>query len=141
MIELTGAWQLVAVRRDTGNGKRVEYPFGEHPTGMLLYTSDHRVSVHLSSADREPLSNPDWTQVGEVEASRAFTTYLGYSGRYEIVGDTVVHKVETCSVPNWVGVEQVRHMNIIGDTLVLRAPTIETADGPEKLELHWVRAT
>lgn len=98
------------------------------------------MSVHLSSTDREPLSSPDLRRIGDAEAARAFSTYIAYSGRYETSGDTVVHEVETCSIPNHVGTDQVRHMAIADDTLVLRTPTIETADGPVVLELRWVRA-
>lgn len=140
MIELTGAWRLVSYSRNAPNGDVLGHPFGEHPHGALLYTSDGQVSVHLSSADREHLSSPDPRRFEEAEAARAFRTYVGYSGRYEAHGDTVVHTVEMCSIPNLIGVDQVRHVGTDGDMLVLRTPAIDTPDGPVVLELRWVRA-
>lgn len=45
-----------------------------------------------------------------------------------------------CSIPNHVGVDQVRHTERSGEHLVLRTPTIETPGGPVVLELRWTRA-
>lgn len=69
------------------------------------------------------------------------STYIAYAGRYETDGDTVVHNVEMCSIPSHVGVDQVRQVSTVSDTLVLRTPTIRTVDGPVVLELRWIRAT
>lgn len=139
MAELIGSWNLVSCRRTTGADKRVDYPHGEHPQGTLLYTEDGRISVHLAAGGRPPLSSADLSALGDAEAARAFISYLGYSGRYEIDGDTVVHRVEVASIPNMAGTDLVRHMSLSANTLVLRAPTIETPDGPQDLELHWER--
>ncbi|MCV7174208.1 lipocalin-like domain-containing protein [Mycolicibacterium sphagni] len=141
MIELTGAWQLVSVTHTIGNGKRVDHPFGQRPAGVLIYTADGQMSVHLSASDRQPLSSTDLRQVGDAELRRAFGTYLAYSGRYKTTEDTVIHEIETCSVPNMVGVDQVRQVSMVGDALVLRAPAIDGADGPENVEIRWARTT
>lgn len=139
MTTLCGAWQLISCQRDTGNGRLIEYPHGTNPCGTLLYTSDNRVSVHLSARNRRPLSSEDLTRISDGEAARAFASYLGYSGLYHVSGDTVVHRVEVCSVPNMVGTDLVRTMTLSENSLVLRAPTVETADGPQRLTLHWNR--
>ncbi|MGY4711948.1 lipocalin-like domain-containing protein [Mycolicibacterium sp. CBM1] len=139
MTALQGAWQLVSCQRDTGNGRLIEYPHGANPCGTLLYTSDNRVSVHLSARDRPPLSSEDLTRISDDEAARAFGSYLGYCGLYRVSGDTVIHSVQVCSVPNMVGTELVRTMTLTDNSLVLRAPTVETADGPQRLTLHWNR--
>jgi hypothetical protein len=90
------------VRRSSGG--RTEHPFGEQPVGLLLYTGDGRMSVHLASGARTPLSSSlDLAELPEAEAALAFRTYLGYGGRYRISVDTVVHKVEVSSIPDWVG--------------------------------------
>lgn len=138
VVELVGAWRLVScVQR--ANGTIVGYPFGEQPTGVLLYTADHRVSVHLSSGDRELLSDADFSRMEAAETARAFASYLGYCGRYELRGDTVIHKIEMCSVPNWVGRDQVRQIRMIGDVLALYPPA-QGADGSGRLELCWSRS-
>ena len=109
MVELVGSWRLASLVRRSGG--RTEHPFGEQPVGLLLYTPDGRMSVHLASADRELLSSLDLTELPEAEAASAFRTYLGYAGRYRISGDTVVHEVEVSSVSDWVGTELVRRVS------------------------------
>jgi len=57
VVELVGTWRLASLVRRSGG--RTEHPFGEQPVGLLLYTPDGRMSVHLASADRELLSSLD----------------------------------------------------------------------------------
>jgi Lipocalin-like domain len=138
VVELVGTWRLAScVRRRSGG--RTEHPFGEQPVGLLLYTQDGRMSVHLAFGDREPLSSLDLAELPEAEAALAFRTYLGYGGRYRISGDTVVHEVEVSSIPDWVGTELVRRVSTSGEALVLRTPEELTAEGPVVWELQWLR--
>jgi hypothetical protein len=137
VIELVGTWRLAScVRR---RGGRTEHPYGEQPVGLLLYTGDGRMSVHLASGDRTPLSSLDLTELPETEVALAFRTYLGYAGRYRISGDTVVHEVEVSSIPDWVGTELVRRVSTSGQALVLRTPEDLTAEGSVVWELQWLR--
>jgi hypothetical protein len=137
MVELVGTWRLASFVRHSGG--RTEHPFGEQAVGLLLYTQDGRMSVHLASGDRAPLSSLDLTELPEEEAALAFRTYLGYAGRYRISGDTVVHGVEVSSVPDWVGTELVRRVSTSGDALVLRTPEELTSEGSVVWELQWLR--
>ena len=113
MVELVGTWRLAGCVRRSGG--RTEHPFGEQPVGLLLYTQDGRMSVHLAFGDREPLSSLDLAELPEAEAALAFRTYLGYGGRYRIRGDTVVHSVEVSSIPDWVGTGLVRRVSTSGE--------------------------
>jgi hypothetical protein len=137
VVELVGTWRLAGCVRRSGG--RTEHPFGEHPVGLLLYTQDGRMSVHLAFGDREPLSSLDLAELPEAEAALAFRTYLGYGGRYRIRGDTVVHSVEVSSIPDWVGTEVVRRVSTSGEMLVLRTPEERTAEGSVVWELQWLR--
>ena len=137
MVELVGTWRLAGCVRRSGG--RTEHPFGEQPVGLLLYTQDGRMSVHLAFGDREPLSSLDLAELPEAEAALAFRTYLGYGGRYSIRGDTVVYSVEVSSIPDWVGTELVRRVSTSGEMLVLRTPEERTAEGSVVWELQWLR--
>jgi hypothetical protein len=137
VVELVGTWRLAGCVRRSGG--RTEHPFGEQPVGLLLYTQDGRMSVHLAFGDREPLSSLDLAELPEAEAALAFRTYLGYGGRYRIRGDTVVHSVEVSSIPDWVGTELVRRVSTSGEMLVLRTPEERTAEGSVVWELQWLR--
>jgi hypothetical protein len=55
------------------------------------------------------------------ERSEAISTYLSYSGPFEVLPDqdTVFHHIEVCSYPNWIGNAQVRFAKLEGDVLTL----------------------
>jgi lipocalin-like protein len=140
MIDLIGSWRLLDCTLRSRAGEIIEHPYGRRPSGLLLYTSDGRVSVHIAAREREPLSQPDPRRAEEAECARAFTTYLGHSGRFETRDESVVHTVEICSNPNLVGTEQVRSVSTHGGELSLRTPPVETPDGPVVYELRWTRS-
>ena len=61
---------------------------------------------------------------------------MNYSGPYRIVGDTVIHHVETSLYPDWVSTDLVRTYKFAGDQLILRAE-----DTPGVVhEVVWVKA-
>jgi hypothetical protein len=46
----------------------------------------------------------------------ATSTYLSYSGPFDVLPerDTVIHHIELCSNPNWIGNAQVRFAKLDG---------------------------
>jgi hypothetical protein len=50
---------------------------------------------------------------------QAAGTYVFYCGRYEFRGETVVHHLELSLLPNWVGVDYERLVEVTGNRLVL----------------------
>lgn len=73
------------------------------------------------AAQRTPYQEPDVFGGTPEERSEAISTYVGYAGRFEVVPDedTVVHHIEVCSYPNWIGDAQVRFAKLEGDQLTL----------------------
>jgi hypothetical protein len=51
----------------------------------------------------------------------------------------VVHQVEGCSFPNWVGSRQVRFYAFSGDRLTLRTVPLQLGNGVQVGELVWQR--
>ena len=49
----------------------------------------------------------------------AYRDYFHYAGRYRIQGNDVTHYVTQSLNPNFVGTEQLRHIELDGSTLVL----------------------
>lgn len=130
---LRGAWQLVDWR--ITQGERVTHPFGESPAGMICYTDDGHMQAVIAAAGRKPLSAAVPRQAPEGERAAAFDSYFHYAGTYEIQpGPRVVHRVTHALNPAFVGTEQVRNIDLDGDTLVLSA-----TEGARHHSITWRR--
>lgn len=128
-----GTWTLVSYEQHKADGS-ASYPLGKDPVGRLFYDADGRMWVQLMRRDR-PLFVSRTRQQGTADEIRAaFEGFLAYYGPYKIneKENTVIHHVECCSFPNWVGTDQVRRFEFAGGRLILYAP------GDYKLV--WARA-
>ena len=67
-------------------------------------------------------------------------TYVSYCGTYEFSGSTVIHRVELSLFPNWVGVQQERLVELVGDRLVLSTRPILLRGMQRIARLTWERA-
>lgn len=113
---LVGRWELVSYALD--DGRR---PLGDAPTGTLLYTADGYMSVHMSGADRPRFGTRTAAEGDPPDLVAAGSTYVGYCGRYEWLGDRVAHRVTVSFFPDYVGAELIREAELDGDLLTLRA--------------------
>ena len=115
---LVGAWKLVSVTDTTDKGE-VKRFWGEHPTGLLTYTLDGRVSVVMVvSMEEKPLSLSLPTPDGDL--TLALAPFMAYEGSYTFIGDKVTHHIETCPFRVLVNTDQVRSVTLQGDRLTLR---------------------
>src|SRR5215510_9204669 len=65
-------------------------------------------------------SNSDLTALRQDEYREAFLSYFSYFGRYTVQDGAVVHHVESASIADWVGTDQVRYCEMEGRRLTLR---------------------
>ena len=93
--------------------------------------------------------------LGAAEALSGGHAYVGYSGTVGVEGvnttttsgkdgalsGIVVHTLDTCSYPNWVGTEQRRAFRLEGDRLTLTTPSIERGGAGAVATVSWVRVT
>jgi hypothetical protein len=128
----------VAWRRIAQDGT-VTYPFGESPSGLLIYTPDGRMAVQMSAANRPMLPTDDPLGGDPQARAAAYSTCLAYFGSYELQGDTVVHRIDSSLYPNWSGAEQSRPFTYDGRQLVLRTPPMPGANGTIVNEIAWAR--
>jgi hypothetical protein len=118
--DLIGTWQLESWTIGYPDRDDFGYPFGEDPKGLLLYTADDWMSASIGRSDRHPL--PDavaFRKIPEEKLAQAYLSYFHYAGRYRVVDGDVVHYVTQSLNPNFVGTEQLRHVELDGHTLVL----------------------
>jgi hypothetical protein len=114
---------------------------GERPAGHILDNHDRDMSVEIMEEHRVPYHDPDVFGGTTAERSEAISTYLSYSGPFEVLAehDTVIHHIEVCSYPNWIGNAQVRFAKLDGDGLVLSAKPMIFQGLECRAELVWQR--
>jgi hypothetical protein len=117
---IVGTWRLADYFME-GPPADGERPLGDDPLGRLIYGPDGYMAVEYMPGDRPPLATENWRWTTDAERLAAVRHYGGYSGRYEWLGDRVVHHVEASVYPNWIGTAIVRRTVLDGSRLTLRA--------------------
>jgi len=133
---LEGTWRLLAFYMEGPDGQR-QYPFGVDAVGYLTYVNG-RMQANIMQPGRPPFASNDQAHPTPEEAMAAIN-YIGYSGRYRVDGNQVMHDVDVSLFPNWVGHQQVRLVAFDGPRLVLSTPKILFQDKPTVFTLVWER--
>ena len=135
---LVGAWRLRSWENRSADG-RVSYPLGRDAVGLIIYTEDGYLSVAIMRADREPFAAGDLLGGTSREKARAAETYVSYTGRYEFLGDSVIHRIELSLFPNWSGVDQERLLELRGDRLTLETTPLMLGGIEQSARVVWER--
>jgi Lipocalin-like domain len=136
---IVGTWQLVSFHGRNANGD-LRSALGENAQGLLVYTPDGYMIAILSAAGRPPFRSSDFRGGTPEEALQAVNSYISYSGRYEINGDTITHHVEMSLYPNWTGQDQIRNLRFEENKLILSTPAFLLSGDKWTFELVWERA-
>jgi Lipocalin-like domain len=137
---IVGSWKLVSVAATSADGKSLASPMGEHPTGLLLYSADGRMSLIITHQGRPKLSGDRLDSPTE-ERANAFSTMVAYAGSYRMEGNKLIHHVEAASSQNWVGTELPRIVTFDGNRVKLEAPLLERHGVVQRFEQVWERIT
>jgi hypothetical protein len=138
MIRIEGQWNLKHWRRVGSDGSEA-FPFGRDATGMLVYTSSGGMIVMMAAANRAKIDTHDAIGGPVEDRAAAYSGYLAYFGRYEVVGNEVHHIIDGSSFPNWSGDVQARPFETDGTNLVLRTPPTEIGGITVVNEMAWTR--
>ncbi|WP_328491415.1 lipocalin-like domain-containing protein [Streptomyces sp. NBC_00414] len=129
--ELVGVWRLASFHDVDEDGNRREGPLGPEPEGLLFYSVEGHVSVHMM---RTGPSAP-----GGGPGERPPQNYMSYSGTWRRSGDQVVHTLTLAPEPGWIGTDQVRDLSLDGATLTLHGDSLI---GPrQRRVLVWRRVS
>jgi Lipocalin-like domain len=109
--DLAGRWRLLSYT--TG----ADYPMGRDAAGVLQYSADGKVSVHIMGDG-----------------------YFAYYGDYTFdeAACAVTHHLEMCSDPELVGVSNVRHARLEGTRLTLTG-SMRFGDETREIIVVWER--
>lgn len=138
--DFVGTWKLVSFEYRNSKNEAV-FPFGEGAKGILIYTDDGSVSVHVSSMNRTLFERNDQGSATSEEIIGAFNSYSSYYGRYRVFPSesAVVHYTEGSAFPNDEGREQKRYYEFSGEFLLLKTPTVTFGDDKIRGVLKWRR--
>jgi hypothetical protein len=116
---LIGVWRLLRIEVLVSGD--VVYPYGEHPVGRLTYDEAGRTSAQVMRPGRKSsVTDPARVSLAsEVELRQIADGYVGYYGRFTLDGKTLIHHIEACTLPAWVGTDQKRQYEFIGSQLAL----------------------
>lgn len=135
-----GVWKLISFERKSSDGK-VEFPYGEKPVGRITYDKAGRMSAQLMRPGRRSSVPSGVSMIGgnasDAEIREAVGGFIAYYGTFDVdeATHTVIHHVQACLVPSWVGTDLKRSYRFTGgNRLVLTAVTTAGA-----LELVWER--
>ena len=142
---LIGSWELQKWTAQKGTENEF-FPYGENAFGRLAYMEDGSMFLTLMKENRDRFPHEGLSSGTVEENDAAFRSFFHYTASYSVNPDSsfVVHTVEACTNPNWIGEQQRRNFRIMDDTLFLSSPKISTAvsgDQPAVHQLKWIRST
>lgn len=135
--DLIGTWHEIGAQFEHTNGTTT--PAWSGLDARLMYSTDGYVSVVCTPAGRAPIEGAarfDLNEVALDDLPGLVQDVIFYSGRYDVVDDGVVHHVDICVVPNFVGAAMKRIVELDGDELSLL--TEPDADGTVR-RVRWRR--
>ena len=115
-IEIAGVWQLVEASTQSRGGE-VQYPYGQPPAGLFIYTPGGHLSLQLH---KNPPRKKFDRRPSDSELGTAARDYIGYFGTWSISGNSVFHHIGGAMLPNRLGQDAERPYTLCGNTLELR---------------------
>ena len=136
---VVGTWRLKQWETHSADG-RISYPLGPNAIGYLIYTPQGYMTVSMMQVDRPAFAGDDLIGGTLEEKAAAASSYVTYCGRYEVQDRTVIHHVELSLFPNWIGVDQLRFVEVEGDDLLITTPPLQVGGREVINRLIWERA-
>jgi hypothetical protein len=136
---LIGTWRLLSWENRSVEDGQLSYPLGEDATGYIIYNDDGYMFVAIMAPHRLRFAHDDLLSATKEEETLAEETYLSYCGRYDFLGDRVVHHVELNLFPNWIGGDQERLVDLRGERLTLSTRALLLRGIQQTAHLNWER--
>jgi hypothetical protein len=140
VLPLVGVWELDSYTVTDSEGL-ARFPYGQDPTGQLIYTEDGRMSAQMMRADFDLTSFA--AMGGDIAVQEiGLSAFFAYWGEFSVDkgAGTVTHHIAGSLYSDWVGAEQLRNYRFDDeDTLVLWAQLPGVSDPDDLYELVWRR--
>jgi hypothetical protein len=138
--DILGPWKLISMEATSREGE-VFYPFGESPSGMILYDSSGYMSYTAMRSGRPKSASGDLAGGTFEEIKTAFEGFDAYCGTYtlNLEENVITHQVEASKLPNWEGSEQVRFFQLSARSLIIDTPPIQFRDTEWVIHVTFAR--
>ncbi len=136
---LVGTWKFIISELRSEDGQ-VVYPDGMHPHGYLTYTDKGYFSVANMHETRPRHATDDLHLGTDEEKLAAYNTFFCCCGKYDAYEGKVVHHIEVCLFPNWIGIDQERFIKFEGNRLLLSTPPLPIDGKMQTAHLIFERA-
>jgi hypothetical protein len=114
--QIVGTWDFVVAEVTAPDGKK-SFPFGETPSGILIFTADGRFAqIHVASDVPKIASNNRMTGTPE-EYAAIMRRSVSIFGTWTVdeAGKTITYNVVSASFPNMAGEAQTRTIDKLTD--------------------------
>jgi hypothetical protein len=142
MHSFIGSWQLKAFELRTTKGSCTK-PFGDNPKGLLIYTQNGEVSVHLHQTERSLFAKNGYLTGTDSEIKAAFESYIAYYGAYEIDEDKklITHHLHGSILPNQSNTILRRYFEFsnLGTILQLKTEPMQVGEDEMIGVLSWTK--
>lgn len=132
---LVGTYKLFSWENRHESGE-VTYPLGSDAIGLISYSDEGFVFVHIMANNRNVHSSGDLFGGEHSEIIESAASHISYSGKYRTTENEVVHIVDVCSFPNWIASEQRRKYEFKNGKLLLSAEGLQV--GSEKVSAYLI---
>ena len=125
---LVGVWSLVSVENIDGEGGKT-FPYGEHPQGMLVFSSNGDYAIQILKAARPKVAANDKNKATAKENAALVQGNNSHFGSFSVDEEKRIirSKIERAFYPNWEGTVQER--NYVLENNTLRYVVTQTTNG------------
>ena len=137
-VSVVGTWKLISAKAQNSD-EDVIHPYGEDPSGMLMYDSKGYMFAVLMRPGRSRFVSGDPLGGTSEEIKEAFEGFYAYCGTYEVNAEkrTVTHHLKASGFPNWEGTDQLRYFEFSGTRLILKTAPIPALGTEWIVSLIW----
>lgn len=116
------SWELVSYQSEDKDGN-IMYPLGADARGVIIFTVNRQLSVHITAADRDSKISEDYLKAYNTEAEKEMARigYHGYTGPFDLDEEKSIltTHVKISVLPAYIGSDQKRKAEIDGNHLYL----------------------
>jgi hypothetical protein len=129
---VVGAWRVISCELEQADGTILK-PWGEHPLGMAVFTSNGYVVISFMGEDRSAGFDADALRDDTTRHAAAFRTFYSYCATWEFDGETLTHKIFAGLSPARTGDTVRRTVTLNGDRATLVTPFENRIDQPDAI--------
>ena len=129
-----GTWRVTSFSNLTLETNEVARPFGENPIGYIQYSPGGHMIVFLSVGNPKKPARFPYTDEERAEIHKGI--FGAYAGRYTVDGNKLTHHIEASWRPDWIGENQIRYIEIVGNKLTIKTePLISSQTGKQVVSI------